>query len=118
MQNKTHRPSFDFQNISFASTATQTIPYILPSSLQIVHTTQVIINPPLSIPSTPILALTPSPPPPLVMAARYAPLVLPQNPGAMTVDHQTKIPFFDGTKTITTQQRIDKMNDFFDLHEV
>jgi len=30
----------------------------------------------------------------------------------------TKIPFFDNTQTITTQQHVDKMNDFFDLHEV
>lgn len=45
-------------------------------------------------------------------------MVLPQNPGAMPIDYQTKIPFFDGTQTITTQQHVDKMNDFFDLHEV
>jgi len=52
------------------------------------------------------------------MVARYAPLVLPQNLGAMPADYQTKIPFFDATQTITTQQHVDKMNDFFDLHEV
>jgi len=34
------------------------------------------------------------------MAAWYAPIVLPQNPGAMPVDYQTKIPFFDATQTI------------------
>lgn len=32
VQNKTHRPSFDFRNISFASTATQTISHPLHSS--------------------------------------------------------------------------------------
>jgi len=37
------------------------------------------------------------------MAARNAPLVFPQNPGAMPPDYQTKIPFFDGTQTITAQ---------------
>lgn len=52
------------------------------------------------------------------MDARYAPLVLPQNLGAMPADYQTKISFFDATQTITTQQHVDKMNDFFDLHEV
>ena len=36
----------------------------------------------------------------------------------MPPDYQTKIPFFDNTQTITTQQHVDKMNDFFDLHEV
>jgi len=36
----------------------------------------------------------------------------------MPIDYQTKIPFFDDTKTITSQQHVDKMNDFFDLHEV
>ena len=50
-----------------------------------------------SNPSSPIHALNP----PRVMATWYAPLVLPQNLGAMPVDYQTKIPFFDATQTIT-----------------
>ena len=52
------------------------------------------------------------------MATWYAPLILPQNLGAMPNDYQTKIPFFDATQTIIAQQHVDKMNDFFDLHEV
>ena len=52
------------------------------------------------------------------MAALYAPLVLPQNLGAMPKDYQSKIPQFDNTQPITTQQHVDKMNDFFDLHEI
>ena len=52
------------------------------------------------------------------MVAWYATLVFPQNPGAMPPDYQTKIPFFDATQTIIAQQHVDKMNDFFDLHEV
>lgn len=53
------------------------------------------------------------------MAARYAPLVLPQNLDAMPTDYQRKIPLFDGTpQSITAQQHVDRMTDFFDLHEI
>lgn len=52
------------------------------------------------------------------MPARYAPLVLPQNLGDMPAEYQSKIPLFDATQNITAQQHVDKMNDFFDLHEV
>lgn len=52
------------------------------------------------------------------MDTQYAPIVLPQNIGAMPIDYQTKIPFFDATQTIISQQHVDKMNDLFDLHEV
>ena len=52
------------------------------------------------------------------MAAWYAPLVLPQNLNDMPTDYQSKIPVFDATQSITMQQHVDKMNDFFDLHEV
>ena len=52
------------------------------------------------------------------MATQYAPLVFPQNLGATPLDYQTKIPLFENTETITAQQHVDKMNDFFDLHEV
>ena len=56
--------------------------------------------------------------PPRVMAARYAPPILPQNLDAMSTDYQSKIPLFDATQGITAQQHVDMMNDFFDLHEV
>lgn len=69
VKNKTHMPYFNFQNTSFASTTTQTISHPLPSSSQIVHTTQAIVNPPLSIPNISILILNPPLPPPLVMVA-------------------------------------------------
>ena len=52
------------------------------------------------------------------MAARYAPLVLPQNLNDMPADYQSKIPIFDATQSIITQQHVDKMNELFDLHEV
>ena len=52
------------------------------------------------------------------MVARYAPLVLPQNLDDMPVDYKRKIPLFDATQSITTQQHVDRMNDLFDLHEV
>jgi len=78
-----HKPSFDFQSTYFTSTATQTIPYPLISSLQIVNPP--VVAAPLNISSTTNLDLNP-PPPPQVMATQYAPLVLPQNLGAMPID--------------------------------
>ena len=36
----------------------------------------------------------------------------------MPTDYQSKIPIFDATQSITAQQHVDKMNEFFDLHEV
>ena len=66
---------------------------------------------------------TPPTPPmpnlPRVMAARFAPLVLPQVLDDMPLDYQSKIPFFDGTpNSITAQQHVDKMVDFYELHEI
>ena len=52
------------------------------------------------------------------MVVRYTPLVLPQVLNDMLVDYQSKIPIFDATQSIIAQQHVDKMNDFFDLHEV
>jgi hypothetical protein len=58
------------------------------------------------------------PPPPPIMAARYAPLVLAAPLHAMPQDYQTRLPQFDGTGPLSTQQHVDKMNDYFDLQEV
>jgi len=52
------------------------------------------------------------------MAARYAPLILPHNLDDMPADYQSKIPLFDATQGITAQQHVDRMSDFFDLHEI
>lgn len=53
------------------------------------------------------------------MDACFSPLVLPQNLEDMLVDYQRKIPLFDGTPHgVTAQQHVDKMMDFFDLHEI
>jgi hypothetical protein len=37
---------------------------------------------------------------------------------AMPQDYQTRLPQFDGTGPLNVQQHVDKMNDYFDLHEV
>lgn len=55
---------------------------------------------------------------PRVMVAEYALLVLPQNLNDMPTDYQIKIPLFDATQSITAQQHVDKMNEFFDLRDV
>lgn len=63
------------------------------------------VVPPPSPPHTPHTPTTPSPPvsprqiinPPRAMAARFTPLVLPQNLDRMPADYQSKIPLFDGT---------------------
>ena len=54
-----------------------------------------------------------------MMAARFTPLVLPQILDDMPANYQSKIPFFDGTRNgITTQQHVDRMADFYELHEI
>jgi len=58
------------------------------------------------------------PPPPPIMVARYACLVLAAPLHAMPQDNQTRLPQFDGTGPLNTQQHVDKMNDYFDMHEV
>jgi len=53
------------------------------------------------------------------MAARFSPLVLPQNLDDMRTDYKSKIPLFEGTPhSVTTQQHVDRMTNFFDLHEI
>ena len=69
--------------------------------------------------ATPTPPTTPKPNPPRAMAARFAPLALPQVLNDMPANYQSKIPLFDGTpQNITAQQHVDKMADFFDLHEI
>ena len=76
---------------------------------------------PIVIPSQ-IAHTPPTPPrlnPPRVMAAQFTPLVLPQVLDDMPSNYQSKIPFFDDTTNgITTQQHVDKMADFYELHEI
>jgi len=90
--------------------------------------TSIISSPPLT-PHTPIaltISVVINPPasprpvsnPPRAMAARYAPLILPQNLDAMPANYQSKIPLFDATQGITVQQHVNKLNDFFDIHEI
>jgi hypothetical protein len=52
------------------------------------------------------------------MVTRYAPLVLASPLHAMTQDYQTRLPQFDTKRPLSAQQHVDKMNDYFDLHEV
>lgn len=58
------------------------------------------------------------PPPPPIMAAKYAPLVLPSPLANMPQDYQSKITLLDGTDPLSAQCYGDKMNDCFDLQEV
>jgi hypothetical protein len=52
------------------------------------------------------------------MAARYAPLVLVSPLHPMCHYYQTRLPQFDDTGPLNSQQHVDKMNDYFDLQEV
>jgi hypothetical protein len=52
------------------------------------------------------------------MAVKYAPLVLASPLHAMPQDYQMRLPQFDGTRPLNSQQHVDKMNDYFDLREV
>ena len=54
-------------------------------------------------------------PPPPIMVARYAPLVLASPLHAIPQDYQTRLPKFDGTGPLDAQQHVDKMNGYFDL---
>lgn len=36
----------------------------------------------------------------------------------MPTDYQRKIPLFDATQGIIVQQHVDRMNEFYDLHEL
>ena len=83
----------------------------------IVAQLQTPIASPLQTVHTPPTPLRPNPP--RVMAACFAPLVLPQVLDDMPTDYQRKIPFFDGTpNSITAQQHVDRMADFYELHEI
>jgi hypothetical protein len=62
----------------------------------------------------PILQVSVSPPPP-IMVAIYAPLVLAAPLHDTPQDYQMRLPQFDGTGSLNAQQHVDKMNDYFDL---
>jgi len=71
------------------------------------------------IPTVPVVPFVPALPfIPINMANRYAPLQLPTNPGAMPLDYQTKITYFDGTSSYTTLQHTKKMQDYFENYEI
>ena len=52
------------------------------------------------------------------MATYYAPLVLPAQLHDMPQYYQSKIPQFYATIHYTTQQHINKMTYYFELHEI
>ena len=52
------------------------------------------------------------------MENRYAPLVLPTQLHVMPADYQSKILLFDATSHCTAQQHVNKISDFFELHEI
>jgi len=52
------------------------------------------------------------------MACRYARLVLQAPLNAMPQNYAQILPQFDGIGPVTSQQHIDKINDFSDLEEV
>lgn len=52
------------------------------------------------------------------MVEKYAPLVLPAQLHAMPQDYQSKIFMFDVTSQYTAQQHVNKMTDYFELHEI
>lgn len=52
------------------------------------------------------------------MANKYAPLVLPGQLHDLPQDYQSKIQLFDATGLYTTQQHVNIMNDYFELHEI
>lgn len=110
-------PIITYPESSAGSPSTPRTPSTPPSpqiSLPLVTAPVIILPPP-----PPQTHPTPPPPPPRAMAARFAPLALPQNLHDMPADYQSKIPMFDGTpQSVTAQQHVDKMTTFFDLYEL
>jgi hypothetical protein len=82
-------------------------------------TSQTVIQPIIGVlESTPSTISSTIHPPIPIMEARYAPLILATPLHNMPQEYKTRIRQFDGTGTMTAQQHVDKMNDFFDLQEV
>lgn len=52
------------------------------------------------------------------MENKYSPLVLAAPLGAIPQDYQNKIFQFDGIRTYTTQHHVNKMTNYFELHEI
>ena len=91
----------------------------LPYQPIITHQSPITPNSPTTIVSslstpTPLLSLAQL----RANASRYAPLVLLALLGAMPQDYQKKIIQFDGIRTYTSQHHVNKMTDYFELHEI
>ena len=52
------------------------------------------------------------------MAAKYAPLVLPQNLHDMPQNYKKYIPLFDNLSQITSQKHVTRMSDFWEVYEI
>ena len=78
------------------------------------HPTSTVQTTPLQ-PTFPVVTpLLVNPPPPHIMAAWYAPLVLPVPLVNIPQDYQSKIPLFDANNATTASQHVDKMNEYFE----
>ena len=75
-------------------------------------------HPTSTVQTTPLQPTLPfvNPPPPHIMAAWYAPLVLPVPLVNIPQDYQSKIPLYDASNATTASQHVDKMNDYFDIN--
>ena len=72
----------------------------------------------ISSASSSTTTLSPSQTKALAMVDKYAPLVLPAQLHAMPQDYQSKIFLFDATSQYTAQHHLNKMIDYFELHEI
>lgn len=112
--------TISFSNPSLTSLVVSIFSTIPVSSLIHTHfipTHQVTVPPPLP-PLTLITTTNSSSSHVPIMASLYAPLTLQAPLDDMPQNYGKCIPQFDGTRPITTQQRIDKTNDITDLEEV
>ena len=122
-----------FEISLFESKSERVVDYTIPNpqflvDLEIERANQLIDNYIAAQPQTPIASplqtvhTPPTPPrsnPLRVMVARFPPVVLPQVLDDMPSNYQSKISFFDGTpNNIIAQQHVDKMADFYELHEI
>ena len=89
-----------------SSSSTSQSTFSTPPSTTHIYTTVTVVS---AIPFLPVVPFVP-----VNMENRYAPLLLPANPGAMPQDYQSKITYFDGTGTYIAQHHTKKMQDYFE----
>jgi len=104
--------------IATSSSSSKSVhPTSVGTTSSVIYTTHSIVSQVVTQ-SVPTNSISSPPLKPNIMATHYAPLVLPSQLHDMPQDYHTRIPQFEGTISINAQQHIDRIGDYFDLHEI